>query len=145
MDRGDRAVVLDAGLELELDRMAAAVRVEHLLARQRDLHRPARAPRQKRRRELVRERFRLAAEAAADRRRDDAHLAAWHAQHRTRDAVQIVRSLRAAPQREFAVAAVVRDDRMLLDRRMSVAFEEILVFEDAIGVGETGLDVAELK
>src|SRR5437899_3059138 len=67
---GDRAVLPEAGLDPHQHRVAPAVDVEDLLAGQGDLHRAPAELRELARRDLVRERVELAAEAAAHRRRD---------------------------------------------------------------------------
>ena len=67
---GDGAVLREAGLDPHQHGVAAAVDVEDLFARERDLHRAARELRQLAGGDLVGEGIELAAEAAADRRRD---------------------------------------------------------------------------
>src|SRR5205823_6575812 len=95
---GDLAVLLDAGADAHLHRMPAAMRVEDLLAVERDLHRTARADRKQRGRELVAERIALAAERAAVRRRDDADARARQPEHLLKLAVKVVGDLRRGPE-----------------------------------------------
>ena len=81
MQRGDPAVAVKPVLTSISDRVAAAVGVEDLLARERDLHRAVGDDRELGRGELVREEVALAAEAAADRRRDHADVARRQLEH----------------------------------------------------------------
>ena len=125
--------------------MTAAVREEHFLPSQRDLDRTAGLAREKCRDQFVCERLRLAAETAPDRRRDDADLRRGHLQHLRCDAMQIVRRLGGCPNRQLLVRAVIRDDGVLLHRRVGVALEKEFVFEDAVGSGEARVHIAELE
>ena len=106
MHRRDLAVLLHAGPDAHLHRVPAAVRIEDLLAVQRDLHRSPRAHRKQRGRELVAERIALAAERAAVRGRDHADARPGQAEHLFELAVQVVGDLRRGPERELVVRAV---------------------------------------
>ena len=81
LHRVDPTVLLEAGLHLHQDGMPAAMRVEHFLASQCDLHRPPGHHRQLGGDQLVREDVALAAEAAAVRRGDHADPAHWQLEH----------------------------------------------------------------
>ncbi len=98
-------------LHLHQHRVAAAVHVEHFLAREADLHRPAEHQRRLAHHELVAARIALAAEAAAVRRGDDADLRRRHLQHARELAVQVVRILRAGREQQLAVAVERRRAR----------------------------------
>src|SRR5256712_854615 len=145
VDRGDLAILFNAGPDAHLHRVAPAVRVEDLFPVERELHRAARAQREERRRELVRERVALAAEGAAVRRGDDADPRARQAEHLLELAVQVVGDLRRGPEREPIVGAVAGDRGMRLDRRVRVALEEEPVVTDVVGGGEPGFEVAEAE
>ena len=142
---GDRAVALHAGLEVHQHRMAAAMAVEDLLAREADLHRPIEQQRRLRDDDFVIERIALAAEAAAVGRRDHADVRRRHRQRLRERAMHVVRRLRARPEHELAVGILRRDRGVLFDRQVRVALIEERVFEDAVGVGEGLFDVAELQ
>ena len=142
---GDRAVQLHAGLEPHQHRMAAAMAVEDLFARQADLHRAIEHESGLGDDHLVVERVALAAEAAAVGCRDHADVRGRHGQRLRERAVDVVRRLRARPEHELAVGILRRDRRVLLDRQVGVALIEERVLEHAIGVGERLLDVAEAQ
>ena len=90
--------------KLHQHRVAAAMAVEDLLAREADLHRPARASAPRLRDDdLVVERIALAAEAAAVRRGDHADVRRRQVQHLGQRAVQVVRRLRARVDDQLAV------------------------------------------
>ncbi len=138
-----RAVPPDAGLEPHQHRMPPAVRVEHLLARQRDLHRPAGHQGRLGRHDLVVEGIALAAEAAAVGRRDHPDAVRRQVERARHLPVQVVRRLRGRPQRQPPVGIQGRDARVLLEREMGVALVEEQVLEDPVGGRERGLHLAE--
>ena len=142
--RRDRAVLLDAGPHLHQHRVAAAVAVEDLLAREADLDGPAGDARELGDDDLVVEGVGLAAEAAAVGRRDDADLRGRHLEHLRERAVHVVRRLRRGPERQLSVGAEVGDRRVLLERQVRVALVEEEVLVDAVGAREPLLRVAEL-
>src|SRR5690242_2166688 len=74
---GNRAVLLDASLQNDLDRMASAMTEKRLLAAECELDGPSMPPGEEARREVVGERLALAAEAAAYRWHDDAQVTPW--------------------------------------------------------------------
>ena len=135
----------EAGLDPHQHRVAAAVDVEDLLARERDLHRPAGDLRELARGDLVGERIELAAEAAADGRRDHADVRLRHVEDLAEEAVHVVRRLGRGPERELAVGAPLGHRRVLLHGQVRVALEEEDVLADEVGLGERRLDVAELE
>ncbi len=143
--RRDRAVTFHAGLDAHQHRMAPAVAVEHLFARQADLHRAIEHQRGLRDDDFVVERIALAAEAAAVRRRDDADVRRRHRERLRERAVDVVRRLRARPQRQLAIGIERGHGRVLLDRQMRVALVEERVVEHVVGRGECRVDVAELE
>ncbi len=142
--RGERAVLADAGLHPHQHRMAAAVAVEDLLAGERDLRRPAELQGHRRADDLVAERIALAAEAAAVGRRHDTNARGREAQHLGQCAVKVMRRLRGRPDGDPAVVLGQCHRRVLLHRQVGVAVVEEGVLEDPVGLGEAGLDVAEL-
>ncbi|MDH5211189.1 MAG: hypothetical protein OEW96_05885, partial [Betaproteobacteria bacterium] len=142
--RREAAVLAHAGAELHQHRVAAAVLVEHLFARQADLHRPAEHERGLGHHELVVARVALAAEAAAVRRGDDADLRRRHRQHARELAVQVMRVLRAGLQQELAVAFDRGERSLLLHRQVRVALVEEQVLEHVRRFRQRRLDVAEL-
>ena len=117
--------------------------VEHLFAREADLHRTIEQQRRLADDDFVVERVALAAEAAAVGRRDDPDVRGRHGERLGERAVDVVRRLRRGPEHELAVGILRRDRRVLLDRQVRVALVEERVLEDAVGVGERLLDVAE--
>ena len=125
--------------------MASAVRVEHLLARVEDLHRPARLHRQLRHAELERERIALAAERAAEQRLDHAHLALRQPEHARQLAVHVMRDLRRAPDREVAVRVDARDRAVRLDGHVRGPRVPVRLAHDGRGPGHRLVDLAELQ
>ncbi len=125
--------------------MASAVRVEDFFPRQRDLHRPARQLRELADDDLMRERIRLAAEAAADRSRDDPDVRRRRVEHLREDPMHVVRCLRRGPEGQLAVGRPVGDGGVLLHRHVSVALEEEHVLAHQMGAVERRVDVAELE
>jgi hypothetical protein len=97
VDGADAAVARRAETVAHLHRVAAAVRVEDLLARVQDLDGPAALHRQLRDAELEVERLALAAERAADGGLHDADARDIEVEHARELAVQVVRHLRRAP------------------------------------------------
>ena len=75
MHPGDRAIFLHSGLDVHQDRMTAAMTVEDLFARQRDLDRTAGNHRELANNDLVIEGIALAAKAAAIRSGDHSNVA----------------------------------------------------------------------
>ncbi len=136
---GELAVLRDAGAEAHQHRMPAAVHVEHFFAVEADLHRAAEDQRRLADHHLVVAHVALAAEAAAVRRRDDAHMRGRNLQHAGKAAVHVVRHLRRRPERELAFAVERRDRGVLLDRQMRVALVEEEILEDVVGASRTPL------
>src|SRR5581483_3619651 len=142
----ERAVAGVIGIELPGDDLAvrreAALdddhrrgpdrRVHHVLgAGVSDAHRPAGEPRQPR--GLVRDGIRaLAAETAADLRRDDAHLRLVDAEALRELRADAERALRAGPHRQ-PVALPLRDGRAWLHRRVRDVGDEVRALERAAG------------
>ena len=135
----------ETGLDPHQHRVPAAVDVEDLLARQRDLHRPAGELGELARRDLVGERIELAAEAAADGRRHHPDVRLRHVEDLAEQAVHVVRRLGRRPERQLAVRAPLRHGRVLLHGQVRVALEEEDVLADQVRAGERRLDVAELQ
>ncbi len=125
--------------------MPAAVDVEDLLARQRELDRPPGELGELARGDLVGERIELAAEAAADRRRDHADVRRGHVEDLGEQAVHVVRRLGRGPERELAVRAPLGQRRVLLHRQVGVALEVEDVLAHEIGGRERRVHVAELQ
>ena len=90
VDAGDPAVGGHTGAEAHEHGMPAAMAVEHLLARQADLHRSIEQQRRPGDDDLVVEGIALAAEAAAVRRRDDANVGGRQLERPGQRAVQVV-------------------------------------------------------
>src|SRR2546423_13728480 len=104
--------------------MPDAMRVEALIAIERDPHRPPGPDGKQRGRELVAERIAFAAERAAVRRRDHAYARARQPKHFLKLAMEVVGDLRRGPEGELVVRAEGRDRAVRLDRRVRVALEE---------------------
>ena len=125
--------------------MAAAVAVEDLLAREADLDRAAGAARELGDDDLVAEGIGLPAEAAAVRRGDDADVRGGHREHLRERAVQVVRRLRAGPDRELAVGGPLRERRVLLHREVRVPLVEEEIVGDVVGGGHRVVHAAEVE
>ena len=141
----DLAVLPDARSHPHEHRMAAPVRVEDLLARERGLHRPARDLGEPRDHHLVAEGVGLAAEPAAVRGRHDADVAHRHLEDLAEGPVDVVRRLGRGPERELPVRRPLGDRRVLLHRQVRVPLEEEHVLADEVSLAESLLDVAELE
>src|SRR5579885_229293 len=100
---GDRAVLLHASFEQHLDGMASAMTVADLFATERIFDGPPMTPREEAGYKVMRERLALAAEAATNRRHDDAQPAQRKLQDLANLAVNVVWRLRGGPERHFAV------------------------------------------
>ena len=90
-------------------------------------------------------RIALAAEAAAVVAGDDADVRGRHLQHARQLAMQVVRILRARPERQLAVALDRGERGVLLHRQVGVALVEEQVLEYVVGLRQRLLDVAELE
>src|SRR5690606_25864251 len=145
IDRADATIARCAGAVLHLPRMTAAVRVEHFLTRVQDLHGAAALAGQCSDTELEVERLGLAAERAADSWLHDADACDVEVEYAGELAVQVVRHLRRTPDRQLACRIIVTDRAVGLDRRVRAALEEVLVLDNYIGVGDRGIDIAELE
>ncbi len=142
--RGQLAVLRHAGAEFHQHRVAPAVLVEHLLAREADLHRAAEDQRRLADHELVVAGIALAAEAASVGHRDNADVRRRHLQHARELAVQVVRVLRAALDHQLAVALDRGERGLLLHRQVRVALVEEQVLEHVLRFRQRLVDVAEL-
>lgn len=119
------------------------VRVESLLARVQDLHRPTRPLRQLRHAELQVEWLRLPAERAAHRRLyhpDPGHV---QIQDPGQLPVQVVRDLGRAPDGELPVRVGHADGAVGLDGGMSSAFEIVIPIYDSVTPIHLVIDLAE--
>src|SRR6266404_5163437 len=141
----DAAVFLHAGFEIHQHRVAAAVTVENLFASKTNLHGTIKKKRGLRHHDFVMEGIALAAEAAAVGSRDDTNVRGRHLQDFGERAVQVMRSLRASPNGEFAVRIFGGYRSVLLDRQMRVALIEESVLEDLVGFRESLIHVAEFE
>src|SRR5260370_32959561 len=145
MHSGDAAVLFYAGLEIHQARMAAAMTVEDFCARETDLDGTVEQERGFRDDDFVIEGIAFAAEAAAVRRGDNPNVRWRHLQDFGESAMEIVGSLRAGPDSEFAVGIFGSDGGVMLDWQMRAALIEKSVFEDFGVFGEALIDVAELQ
>jgi hypothetical protein len=100
LDGRDRAVVLHADREVDVLLVASAEMQVHLFTRVLHGHGATGQLREDRGAEIQRRRLGLRAEAAADRRADDADVPHRDAKHARERAVQVVRRLRRRPERE---------------------------------------------
>ena len=142
---GDRAVVVHSGLHPHQHRMATAMAVEHLFAREADLHGTVEQPRRLCDHNLVVEGIALAAEAAAVGSRDDSDMRGRHVERLRERPVDVVRRLRARPEHELAVGILRRHCGMLLDRQVRIALIEERVLEHLVCIGERASDVSEFE
>ena len=139
--RGDRAVLLDAALDLDDHALAALVGSEELLAaREHEAHRARGLAREHGDVRLVVEAA-LAAEAAAQDRHDDAHLAGGQLERVHDAAARRERHLRRGPDRDV-VARPLRHDGARLDRDGVRAVGHEAALDDEVGIAHALLDVA---
>jgi hypothetical protein len=140
---GEHAFLRDAGLVAKIHRVAATMRVEHLLARVEELHRPPGLQGEKGDAELEVERLALAAEASPHRRLDDAHPVSRDAQHLGQVAVQVVRHLGRRVDGDHPVHLGDADRAVRFDRHVSRACIVEVLLEDDVARGERAFDVAK--
>src|SRR5260370_847812 len=126
-------------------RRAAAMAVENFFACEADFYGAVQKERGFCYHDLVIEGIGLAAEAAAVGSGDDADVRGRHLQDFGERAMDIVGSLRAGPNGEFAIGIFGGHGGVLLDGEMRAALVEKGVFEDFVGFGEALIDVAELE
>src|ERR1700737_4718856 len=145
MHGGDAAVFFYPGFEIHHERMAGAVAIENFFASKTDFYWPIENERGFGDYDLVIEGIALAAEAPAIGSSNDANVRGRHLQNFGERAVQIVRSLRAGPNRELAVGIFGGHGGVLLDGEMRAALIEKSVLKDFVGFGEALIDVAEFQ
>ena len=143
--RGDRAVILDARLETHQHGMAAAVAVEDLFPRQRDLHRTSEDHGRLRDHDLVIEGVGLPAEAAAVWAGDHADVRRRQRQCAGEGSVQVMGHLGRRPDRQLPVLIGSGDRGVLLDGQVGVSLKKEDVLEDPVRSRKRLLGVAELE
>src|SRR5262249_7989137 len=141
----DLAVALDPGLKTHQDWMTPAVAIKDFLPRQTNLDWAVEYERGFRDNNFVMEGITLATEASAVRRGNHANVGGRHFQNLGERTVQIVRRLRAAPDRELSVGVLRRDRSVLFDRKVRASLVEENVLEDLVRLGKRLLNVPELK
>src|SRR5262249_10296091 len=109
-----------------------------------ELHRLARLARENRRDDRVVVVARFAAEAAADRALDDAHVGLAHAQRRGDAVARVEQRLRVHIDRVLAGGGVVGDAADRFDRAVPLRRALKSILDDDVGLGECLLDVAAL-
>ena len=142
-DRRDAAVFRRR--QLDLLHMIAAVRRRHIVlgARFLPLHRPPKLHRAKRRDEVALDLRDLAAEPAADFRRDHAQAVLRHAGNERHDEAHDVGILRRIPQRQLASDGnELRDGAARLDRGRDQPLLNDSIADDDLRRFEGGIDVA---
>ena len=144
MHSSNRAVLLDTGFEFHQDRMAAAVTIKNFFSRQADFDGPVEHESGFGYNDFVIERIAFSAEAAAVGRGDYANMRSGHFQNFGERAMEIMRRLRAGPNRQLAIRILDGDRSVLLDCGMGVPLEEKSVLENFICFGKTFFHVAEL-
>ena len=141
---GDGAVVLGADLHLAPGGRGGAGRAEDFLAGHHHLHRATGELAH-----LHRQRFEiddgLAAEAAADLRRDHLDVAHGLAEHLRRQRAHLEVALGAAPDGGLAVLVRRRRAGVRFDVALMGGGNPMLALDDHVGGGETGLHVAALE
>ena len=145
MHARDRAVLLHARLHPHQRRVAAAVAVEDLFARERDLDGASGHHRQFGDGDLVVEGIALAAEPAAVRRRDHADPGGREPEDLGQGAVHVMGRLRGAPDRELAVRRPVRYGGVLLHGEVRAPLVEEAVLAHEVGLRKPRLDVAKFE
>src|ERR1700674_1836484 len=124
--------------------MAATVTVENFFARKADFHGAVKKERGFGDYDFVIEGIAFAAEAAAVGCGDNANVRGWDLQNFGESAVEIVGSLRAGPDSQFAVGIFGGHGGVLFDGEMRAALVEERIFEDFVGFGKALIDVAAL-
>ena len=137
--RDERAVAARAEAHAEARGMAHE-RHEDLVAREHDAHREPGLARE-RGGDRLDPRERLGAEAAAHRRRDDAHVALVEPERPGELAADVERRLRARPDRQAPVAPL-GERGVRLERRVRGAGALPLALDDDLGLVEAGLAAA---
>src|SRR6185369_5311426 len=101
--RRDRAVVLHARLDVHQHRMASTVTIEDFFARQRNLHRTSGNHRELANNDFMIERIAFAAKPTTVRRRDHTDVTRRQTEHLRERAMDVMRRLRRAPERDLSV------------------------------------------
>src|SRR6266478_3823796 len=145
MHRGDGAIFFHSCFEIHQNGMSAAMAVENFFTRETDFYGTVEKEGGFGDHDFMIEGIALAAEAAAVGSGDDANVRGRHLQDFGERAVDIVGSLRAGPNGEFAIGIFGGHGGVLLDGEMRAALVEKDVFEDFVGFGEALIDVAEFQ
>ena len=142
---GNPAIVGEPGLDPHQHRVAPAVRVKDFLSRQRDLDRATGDERKLGGNQLMGKDVALAAEASAVGRGDHADAAHRQLENLAQRAMHVMGRLRRGPERQLAVGRDLGQRRVLLHRKMGVAFEERGVLAHVRGGANRLVGIAELE
>src|SRR6267378_605088 len=145
MHSGNRAVLLDAGLEFHQDGMTAAVTIKNFLAREANLDGAIQEERGFGHDDFVIEGIALTAEASAIGRGAHANMSGRHLQNLRESAMKIVRGLRARPDGQLSISVFCGDGGVLFDGKMRAALVEKSIFEDLVGFGERFFNITEFQ
>src|SRR5712692_938521 len=145
MHSSNGAVLLDAGFEFHQDRMTAAVAIKNFLTRQTDFDWPIEQQRSLSHDDFMIERVALSPETAAVGRGDHTNMSGRYFQHFGERAMDIMRSLRAGPDRQFSFRILDGDRSVLLDGKMGAPLKEKSVLENFICFGKAFFHVAKFQ
>src|SRR5260370_20117901 len=145
MDSGDRAILLDAGLEFHQDGTATTVTIENFFACEADVDRRSEDECGVGDNNFMIKWIVITAKAAAVGSGDHANVGGEHFQYFGKRAMKIMRGLRAGPNRQLSIGILDRDGSVLLDRKMRVSLKEKCVFKNFIGLGKAFFHVAKLQ
>ena len=147
--RGNTAVFCHSGLQVHDRARTSAVRPKHFLARIRNFHRRFRFAGGHGRRDLQRNHFALAAEAAADQRLDHPDLRHRQIEHDAQLVLQVVGHLRRRPHDKTAGISRLRINfkrgkrGVRLHRRVRDFVGNIAAFDHLVGFRKAGVRIAE--
>src|ERR1700730_12647151 len=125
--------------------MPPAMTVEDFFASEADFHGAIKKERGFGDHDFVIEGIALSAESAAVRSGDDANVRGWHLQDFGESVMEVVRSLLAGPNGEFAVGIFGGQRSVLLNGEMRAALVEKSIFEDFVGFSEALVNVSEFE
>src|SRR5260370_39572977 len=123
--------------------MATTVKIENFLACKADLDRPIEDECGLGDNNFVIEGIAFAAKAAAVGSGDHANVGGRHLQHFGERAMEIMRGLRAGPNRQLSIGILDRDGSVLLDGEMRGSLKEKSVREKFICFGKAFFHVAK--
>ena len=135
------ALAVRAGAHEDLRRMARSHHDKIVFTREDHLHRPTRLERERRRNRLY-GRLHLAAEAAADARRDHAHASHWQPQRIADVTLHPRDGLMRRPDGDLVAIVELGDGAAWLEVDVCLRLRFVVALHDHIALGKCRLDVA---